>query len=195
MAIQFTPMRVALLTGVVVFASVGAPKIASIRRTITGDTFDKMAETAYQPFALVTDSVSQRSSASTSPLFRYKDKNGRTHYVSTESAIPQEYRSVAESNLKLPKVTYTDFPSPNFATSPQATIKRKPEGLPLRSAQRRENPPAGDNNTFQPPPQPQQTSKKQDSADSSNQEERLGFIKSWLNFVKDTFNQASQLLS
>ena len=196
MSIPFTPMRVAAITGVVVFASVAAPKIAAIRSSLGGETLSNVASTVEGKLALVTQKTSRDTSPITAPLFRYKDKSGRTHYVSTEAAIPAEYRAIAESNLKLPKVTYSDFPTPEPLKRAPTRSQSEDETLPYKSAARKPPSAAAPEVPYIAPPSTQRSQRDGESdPTSSSSSDKLGLIKYWLNFVKDTFMKASEHLS
>jgi|688.fasta_scaffold115892_3 hypothetical protein len=208
MSIQFTPFRVAVVTGLVVFASIGAPRIAGFRDTVREKVAQRIADARGS-----ARTVSAQSS--TSSLIKYKDNSGRTFYVSSLETVPTQYRATAELNPRLPKVTYSDFPiqelrKPHLENSeishaPLLAQNRKQgahnqvnnfnsssfsngqrEG---RAEARGKGEPGGgdDGSDF-------------DGSDisglgGSGGRDRIGYIKKWLFFVRDTFNQASTILS
>ena len=118
--------------------------------------------------------IATRSEKTSSPLVRFTDERGRTHYASDLDSVPAQFRSAAETSLELPEVTYKDhvIEQPLTQTSPMLL---------------------GDN-----PRNGQRSASKKGPANSNSRNSNdgtLDFIKYWLNFTADTFNKMASILN
>lgn len=210
MSIPFTPFRVALVTGLVVFASIGAPRIAGFRDSVREKIEERIGNARGYP-------IPASAQAATAPLIKYKDNSGRTFYVSSEDAVPAQYRSRAELNPRLPKVTYSDFPIQELRKPKAKKGDSDGSELPLLSQNRK---PSGDGQVNNFSSSGSSNGNRSGGAegkgkggrgggdngddyddsdeiglDGNRGGDRIGFIKKWLYFVRDTFNEASDHLS
>ncbi len=115
-----------------------------------------------------------RTERTSSPLVRFTDKNGRTHYTSELDSVPAQFRNAAETGLKLPEVTYKDH------VIEQPSL----QSAPLGDGSKRGN---GQGESGKKPPS--------NSYSASSNDGTLDYIKYWLHFTADTFNKMSSLMS
>jgi hypothetical protein len=191
--IPFTPFRVALFTGLVVFGSLGAPQLAAFRDNVKQELKASLLGSGQPPSAQSAEV----------PLIRYKDDRGRTNYVSTMAAVPPKYRHKAQENVRLPKVTYQDRAFPAAPVSNGETVSPRvmhATSDPSRTRATRQNQ-GRSGASYQSPqvaggdsggPDTARSSHERESGDE--QEGHLADIRGWLLFAKETFDSMTREL-